>query len=482
MISHFSQGLENYSLMNSSFPKLASYGNLLRVALPLVITSASFTVLHFCDRMFLSWYSPVSIQAVVPAGILAFTLVSFFMALCAMANSFVAQYYGAGEYARCSRSVAQSLWMALLSTPLIWLLIPVGVLLLKWSGHPPEVFEQERIYLIVLMIGGVQVPLGAAVSSFFGGRGKTKVIMAAYVIGSSLNVLLNWLLIFGNGPFPELGILGAAIASVVAGFIAPAILLVLYFSKHNRRVYQTAEQFRFDRALFLRMLRFGLPSGFHMVLDVGSFSLFTLLLGRLGDTAFLASNIVLSINMIAFMPSIGIGQAASVLVGQCMGMQDLVQARLIAWRAMRAAWVYTLFVISCFCLFPEAFIDVFARGSSLDTEVLILARTLLFMAAGWGLLEATNAVLSGALRGAGDTHFVMWFHTTVAWGFFALGEALIIRVFQLNVMIAWGWAILYFAILAGGWIWRMRSGRWENIELIERAPTDIAEQAGGIPI
>jgi MATE family multidrug resistance protein len=461
--------------------KKVSYRELFRVALPLIITSASFTMLHFCDRMFLSWYSPVSIQAVVPAGILSFTLISFFMALCAMANSFVAQYYGAGEYENCSRSVAQALFMACLSAPLIWLLIPVGIWLMSISGHAPEVFEQEKTYLLILMLGGFNVPLTAATGSFYSGRGKTKVIMAAHLIGNSLNILLNWLLIFGHGPFPEMGIKGAAIASLVAGFTAPAILLALYFSPANAEVYRTRDMLSFNRRLFLRMLRFGLPSGVHMVLDVGSFSLFVLLLGRLGETAFLASNIVLSINMIAFMPSIGIGQAASVLVGQCMGRCDADEAESAAWKAAHVGWLYTLMVVTTFLCFPEFYVRVFARGDAVFAEVFTTARLLLFFAAGWGLMEATNAVLSSALRGAGDTHFVMWFHTAVAWGVFALGEAVIVLVLHLNVFVCWAWAIAYFTLLAAGWIWRIRSGRWKRIQLIERTLSDL-EQAGGVPL
>jgi MATE family multidrug resistance protein len=466
------------SILNN---RRVSYRELLKVALPLIITSASFTMLHFCDRMFLSWYSPISIQAVVPAGILAFTLISFFMALCAIANSFVAQYYGAAEYENCSRSVTQALFMALLSWPLIWLLIPVGIQLLAWSGHAPEVFEQEKTYLSILMMGGVNAPLTAAAGSFFSGRGKTRVIMAAHLIGNSANVVLNWFLIFGHGPFPAMGIKGAAIASLVAGFVAPAILIGLYFSKANHHVYRTRQMLQFNRPLFMRMLRFGLPSGVHMVLDVGSFSVFVLLLGRLGETAFLASNIVLSINMIAFMPSIGIGQAASVLVGQCMGRGDADEAEAAAWKAWRVGVIYTLLAVGSFILFPEMYIRAFAHGDVVFNEVFNAARILLLFAAGWGVMEATNAVLSGALRGAGDTHFVMWFHTTVAWGFFALGEALIVLVFKLNVFASWGWAIAYFSLLAAGWIWRIRSGRWKNIQLIERTATDV-EQAAGIPV
>jgi multidrug resistance protein, MATE family len=361
------------------------------------------------------------------------------------------------------------------------MLIPVGIWMISMSGHAPAVFEQEKIYLSVLMLGGFNVPLTAATGSFYSGRGKTRIIMLVHLIGNSTNVLLNWLLIFGHGPFPELGIRGAALASLVAGFVAPAILLCLYFSKTNNEQYDTRNTLRLNRRLFLRMFRFGLPSGVHMVLDVGSFSLFVLLLGRLGETAFLASNIVLSINMIAFMPSIGIGQAASVLVGQCMGRRDTGAAEAAAWKAWRVGAVYTLCTVSTFVLFPKFYIHLFAQGGEMFGDVFSIARLLLLFAAAWGLMEATNAVLSGALRGAGDTHFVMWFHTTVAWGFFALGEALIVLVFKWSVFACWGWAIAYFTLLAAGWIFRIRSGRWKQIELIERTPSEV-EQAGGVPV
>jgi len=185
--------------------------------------------------------------------------------------------------------------------------------------------------------------------------------------------------------------------------------------------------------------------------------------------------------MIAFMPSIGIGQAASVLVGQCMGRGDTGEAEASAWKAARVAWIYTLIVVSSFICFPQEYIHVFARGDVMFSEVFDTARMLLLFAAAWGLMEATNAVLSSALRGAGDTHFVMWFHTAIAWGVFALGEALIVLVFHFNVLAAWGWAIMYFVLLASGWIWRIRSGRWKRIELIERTAGEV-EPIGGIPV
>ena len=127
------------------------YRELFKIAWPLIISTGSFSLLNFCDRMFLGWYSPEAFRAAVPAGILCFTLLCGFLALAAYANTFVAQYFGAREYDKCSSATMQGVWLAFLSWPIMWLLIPVGIFLLKISDHGPAVFEQERIYFTILI-------------------------------------------------------------------------------------------------------------------------------------------------------------------------------------------------------------------------------------------------------------------------------------------------------------------------------------------
>lgn len=469
--------------MNTSRPaSSSSYRALLRIAVPLIITSASFTVQNFCNRMFLAWYSPDALQAVVPSGILFFTMVCGFMAAAAFANSLVAQYYGSGDLHSCSRSTAQAVLLALFSFPLILLLIPAGRWFLELSGHAPGVMAAEKTYFTVLMAGGLFLPLSSAISSFFSGRGQTHIVMLGALVGTVLNLILNWVMIFGVGPFPEMGVAGAALASVLSGFASPLMMLALYFSPRISRLYDTRRLFYFDGPLFRRLLRFGVPSGVHMALDIGSFTLFVLLIGRLGETAFMAANIALSVNMIAFMPSIGIGQAAATLVGQHLGRRDFDGASAAGWRAVHLGWIYTICAALTFVLIPDLYIRLFARGNVPFEEICTLARTLLVFASCWGLMDSTNLILSGALRGAGDTHFVMWYETSLAWLFFAAGELVIVLVLKWGVLAAWAWALIYISLLAVGMILRFRSARWQRIELIERQEPVPEAAADGIPM
>ena len=447
------------------------YAELLRVAYPLIISMGSFTLMQFCDRMFLAWHSAISIQAALPAGILSFTLVCGFMALAGYANTFVAQYHGAGDRENCSRATAQGVFLSLLSAPALFALIPAGVAMLRLSGHGPAVLDEEIAYFVILMYGAVASPLGAAISSFFAGRGDTRTTMLANLAGNAVNIVLDYAMIFGRWGLPEMGIRGAAWATVIAGFIAPAILFAVYLAEPWRTRYGTRRLFRPDRALMSRMIRFGFPSAAHLVLDVGSFTLFVLLVGRLGPAALAASNIAFSINNIAFMPLIGLSIAASILVGQYQGRGDSRVAERSGWTALKVGWFYMGVIALSFVLFPRLYLGLFAGrgpGSLPLADLLPVGRILLVMMAAWGMLDAVNVILSGALKGAGDTRFVMYYSVLMGWCVWIVGEAALLRFFGGRLFHLWAWLTVYVWILAAGFFWRYRSGAWKKIELIER--------------
>ncbi len=446
------------------------YRELMRIAWPLIISTGSFSLLNFCDRMFLGWYSPEAFRAAVPAGILCFTMLCGFLALAAYSNTFVAQYFGAREYEKCSVATMQGIWLALLSWPVMLLLLPLGIYFLKISGHGAAVFKEERIYFTILMLGSVSQSVGAAISGFFSGRGDTKTVMMANVTGNAVNVVLDYILVFGKLGFPEMGIAGAAVASVIAGWVSPGIMLALFFSKRIDQRFATRKALLWDIGQMKRMIRYGGPSGIHLFLDLASFSLFVLLLGRQGEAAAIASNMALSINLFALMPMIGLGIAASIMVGQYMGAEQPELAQKAGWIALKAGMVYTVPLVVTFVLFPHFYVNLFGQndGIAASQEVFDICRRLLIVLVAWGVMDATNFIISGALKGAGDTHFVMYFHTSLAWSLFAVGELVLVLLFHAGPVAAWLWCLFYIIILSVGFCWRFKSGRWKNIDILER--------------
>lgn len=444
---------------------------LMQVAWPLIINSGTFAVLNFSDRLFLSWYGEAEFRASLPSGILFFTLVCGFMALAGFANTFVAQYWGAGDKQGCARATAQGILFSLLSFPLIMALTPIGLWTLRLSGHGPEVLALEEEYFRILMWCGGGMTLSSALSSFFSGRGKTSVIMACNVFANGLNILLNYLFIFGKWGCPEMGIAGAGWATVVGSWTSPLVFALLYFSRPVNNAFGTIGNLRYNHWLFKRMIRFGLPSGIHLFLDIASFTIFVMLVGRMGAVAHIASNIALSINLIAFMPMIGMGMAASILVGQYLGRNQPEYAERMGWLALKTGIAYVLLIGATFLIFPGFYINIFEGdmdGSVPFSELFRAVRILLVLLAIWGTAETSSVVISGALKGAGDTHFVMYFQSAVAWGFLVLGQLLIVFVFRGGVYASWIWTLLYIVILGIGFILRFRSSRWKSIDLLER--------------
>lgn len=467
--------------MSTTIHQPGSYREVIRIAWPLVISMGSFTFMQFVDRMFLAWYSPVSIQAALPAGILSFTFVCTFMAMSGYANTFVAQYHGAGDPVGCSRSVAQAVWLSFLVWPVLILLIPLGWWLLEISGHGAAVLAEEKSYFTILTLGGVLVPLGSAISSFFTGRGETRTNMIATIAGNLVNLVLDYALIFGKFGAPEMGIKGAAIATLIAGLTTPAILFALYFSRRYNAAYQTRANLQIRWPLMLRLIRFGLPSGFNLLIEVSAFSLFILIAGRLGELALVLSNMALSINSLAFLPLIGLGIAAGTLVGQYQGRGDHETAALAARRAVHVGVFYVSLVGLSYVLFPRVYFAAFTlraeSGFAVD-ELMVTGRWLLVIMALWGLFDAVNVILAGALKGAGDTRFVLIYSTIVSWGVWVPGIMTIVLYLNGGLLGTWSWALLFVILLAVGYEIRFRGGQWKAIEVIESPPPPPAGRTG----
>lgn len=330
-----------------------------RVSAPIIVTMASFTLMQFADRIFLAHHGSVSLRAAFPAGILALTLTMFFQALAGYSGTFVAQYHGAGRKTDCGRATAQGLWLGLLTWPLGLALIPVGFWLLTAAGHPADVLVAEKIYLGILMVGCGFWSMGNAASGFFSGRGDTRTPMMAHIVSNVVNVVLDYALIFGHWGFPAWGIAGAAVATVVSSALGLAILLALYFRKKFRDEYATGTGLRLDWRLMAPLLRYGVPSSINSLQDIGAFTFFVVLLGRLPASDMAASNIAFSINNVAFMPLLGMGMAATILVGQYQGARKPATAERAGYTALKIAWTYMGAVALSFLFFPRPYFSLF---------------------------------------------------------------------------------------------------------------------------
>lgn len=457
----------------STFNRLdpsGGYGEVLRVALPLILSTASLTLALFVDRLFLSWYSRSAVAAATPGGITYFTICSFFMGTAQYVNTIVAQHHGAGDKPACARGVWQGIFFAVLSAPLILAAIPVGSAILARSGHDPAVVELEIEYFSILMLGGAALPLNGAVSSFFSGRGKTAVVMWGNVLGNAANAVLAYLLIFGKLGFPEMGIRGAGTATAVTVGIPSVYWFILFLGSRYQETYRTRKEFRPDKRLFVMLLRYGLPSGIQFFLDIASYTMFVILVGRLGEARLAATNIVLTIEMLSFLPMVGMSIATATLVGEYIGRGIPHIAEKSVYSALKLALCYSGVLAVLYLSIPETFLELFRsrveNGPGFDA-IVDTGTTLLRIVALYTLFDTAFIIFSGALKGAGDTRFAMWASICAAWVFFVPPVYVMIEYLQVGLVTAWCWALIYIVGLGMIFWLRFRGGYWKEIRMLD---------------
>lgn len=456
--------------MHPRFSAPGGVRDVLHVGLPLVLGMASTTAMEFTDRVFLGNYSLTSIAAALPAGLANFVFLSFCFGVAEFAGVFVAQYTGAKQPERVGAALWQGLWFCLPAAVILACMSFLAPWLFSLAGHPAEVQAQEVEYFSILSKGSGLALTGMCLSTFFSGRGLTTPVMLVNMLGAVINIPLDYLLIFGKWGFPELGIRGAAYATCSAWGLSFVLFALLVFRRENERCFLVRSAWRFDRALFLRFLRFGLPGGVQFAMDILGFTLFLFVVGSLGAESLAATNIVFSINGLVFLPMIGMSVAASVLVGQAMGAKDPDRANFSNTSALYVSLAYTLFLDFFLVFFPRELLGLFRPQDVSPEQFAAILETgviLLRMVAVYCLFDAVGIIQYGALRGAGDTRFVMLAMLGTSLGVLVLPTWLMVRVLGWGLYPAWVCVLAYIAGLAVILRLRFLRGAWRGLRVIE---------------
>ncbi|MBN2296893.1 MAG: MATE family efflux transporter [Pirellulales bacterium] len=440
----------------------------LSIALPLVVSTASWTVMNFCDRLFLLRHSTEEMAAALPAGMLYFASICFPLGIAVYVNTFVAQYKGAGHPERIGLAVWQGVWIGMIVAPLYLLTIPLAPLLFQFAKHGSVVANAETVYYQVLTCGAGAAIVAGAFSSFFTGRGATRVVMLVDMSAAVLNVVLDYVLVFGNWGAPEMGIAGAAWATVSSQWFRVLLYWWLVELPCYREIYQIRTGCRWNTDLLKRLLRFGSPNGLQLLVEISAFTVFLLLVGRLGKEDMASTTLAFNVNSVAFVPMLGMGIAVSTIVGQQLGKNNPDLAARATWTGLVMAMFYMGTLSVMYVVVPDLF--MLGHATLVDPERFAVLRdtvvVLLRFVAAYCLFDAMVVVFVSAIKGAGDTRFVLLVQLVVA---------------PPPVMAAWvgityfGLGLIYCWLVMTVWIWvlgmiylgRFLQGRWRTMRVIE---------------
>ncbi|MDE2622834.1 MAG: MATE family efflux transporter [Betaproteobacteria bacterium] len=445
----------------------------LALAFPLFLNSSIQVVLNLTDTWFVG---RLSTDAMAAMGACYYLIFVFFLVLGGVGlgvQTLVAQYYGAGRLRDAAHATWSGVWGSLLTTPLFLLAAWSGPFILARFELQPHVLSLAVDFWMPRMLGGSVSAVLFSLNSFFNGIGRPRYTFWIMLVVAVTNAVLNELFMFHLG----YGIAGASIASSLSLGVGSLLALGIFLDRRFQTEFDTRHTVKPDREGIRRVFALGIPTGLFPAMDVIGLALFQLMQVRLSPIDGAATQIVMMLTSISYLPAIGIALAGTTLVGQSIGAGDKAWAARCAQVILRMAVIYMGVLGVGLALTGSWVVPLFMSGAASDAPaVTALCLKLLWIAAGYQIFDALNLGSAFCLRGAGDVRFPTVLLLLLSWLLFmplchALtfppGAGWVHFLPQWGLGAAGGWlAALVYTVALGLGLWlRWRSGAWRRIDL-----------------
>jgi MATE family multidrug resistance protein len=435
-----------------------TYRRIASIAGPVIINQLTITLMGVIDVIMVGQLGVRALAAVGLAAMVGLAVFAFFSGMFSGVNALVAQAVGGRDQRAAGVVLWQGLYLAGISALLMgvmWWGVPT---LFYWTGATPEVQTLSVDYMRMRLLGGLGFAVIAAASNFYRGIGRTQILMASAVVQLLLNCGLNYVLIFGKFGAPALGTTGAAIGTSIAQWIVGLLLFgTLFAAPMLRRGYALTRTWRWRPKIFSALLRLSLPIGGQLFLEVASLTVFTAVIGRLGDAQLAATNAAWHSWSVAFMVGVGLSVSGTTLVAQCIGAGRPDDARIVVRRILHVGYGAMAAAAAVYLLVPEQIMAVFVHNSELD-RLREFARPLFTMVALVVAFDMQFSVVLGALRGAGDVTYPMVVNLVCPWLLFV--PATLVIAPRFGVAAAWGVLVINYIVMAALITRRARGREW----------------------
>lgn len=451
---------------------------ILSTSFPLMLSFMVASMNLLLDRIFLAWHSKDAFNAALQSGMTHWMIVNIFFQAVGYTATFVAQYVGAKDDRDVGPMMWQGVYVSLLGGVVMALLAPIGYPIFRFIGHHGNVPLLEAQYFEMLCLGSFAFLLFNTVISFFAGRNRTMIMLFFNIVCCLLNTCFNSWLIFEKFWIFPTGIKGAAFATVAANLItfvfAGAFILA---GRANEERFAMRSGWRFDLVRTRQLLRYGLPAGVHVMIDLVGFTTFMNVVAVFGEREQFASNMAMNLNLMLFIPAVGLHIGTQILAGQFCGAREHDSGERMVSGSFWLAVIYMFVVVLMYLLIPEPMLHWFRGGLSEHewNESLQLAKLLLLFVAFYSMFDAAALIYGGALKGAGDTRFVMF--TSVGFSTLLFATPCIVVAYLFHVgrldkltglYTAWVFCAIYVMFMATINFLRFRHGKWKTFDLVHR--------------
>jgi len=468
------------TLLSHSSPKdETSLKYMLKLAAPMVIAHISFTVMQFVDRIMVSRVGKEALAAVLPAGYVSFLPASFAIGVMTSVNTFVSQSLGRGDRKACSNYCWQAIYMGLAySLVTLAILRPAAPWIFREMGHDPAVATLEVTYLRIMLYVQILAVFVWASSQFFMGVHRPIIMMYTAIAGQIVNVIANYVLIFGKFGFPAMGIAGAAWGTFIGIAAGSLIRMVVFLNRDVNASFQSRHSMNVNFARMADLIKVGFPAGIGLMVNIALWGVILFrLVGQFGKDALAATSAVLACVSVSVMPVVGLSTALTAAVGKAIGEGKKDVAMKQTSNSLRIALAYMGLIGLCLLVFRE---QIMAFWSS-DEVVVGIGVKIIILAAIYQVFDAATLVYNGSLRGAGDT---VWLAAVSAFGAIVVlgigGYCLIILFPQLGALAPWSSATISVITVGLANRWRFKTNRWMRIDLFKRYGVEVPIRDGAV--
>ena len=380
----------------------------IKLSVPVILGMLGHTFVQLADNIMVGQLGTAELAAVSLGNSFVFIAMSLGIGFSTAITPLVAEADGAGDQKNGKSALKHGLVLCTGLGLVLFGLIMLAKPVMHVMQQPAEVVALAMPYLDLVAFSLVPLIIFQAFKQFSEGLSQTKYPMYATIIANVVNIVLNYLLIFGNLGFPQMGIVGAAVGTLISRFMMVIYLWFILKKKEKFKYYVTGFNFaKIEKSVMRKILNLGFPSALQMFFEVAIFTSAVWLSGVLGKNSQAANQIALNLSSMTFMFGMGLGVAAMIRVGNQKGLKNFTELRRIAQSIFFLTFLLEIFFAILFLMgrhwFPSLYLDVSDMSNFADnTKVLIIAAELLLVAAFFQISDGIQVVVLGALRGLQD--------------------------------------------------------------------------------
>jgi len=441
-----------------------SMRELFTISFPLMLSMLSGYLMMFLDRLILSRYSTEAMTASVLAG----SVVAIFhfggIGIASIAEVFVGQYNGAKKFHKTGEPVWQMIWFSLfLSVIFIPCALFAGPYLVM--HHENGILSLQ--YYQVMMWFGSAFPLAAALSSFYIGIGRVKLVMTTAILGNVLNVLLDFAFVFGvEGLIPSMGIKGAALATGISQLVQVVILFSVFQNRHFRTTHGT-NHYRFYPKEFWKQFKVGFPNAAGHMIEISAWAFLAVMMAKVSDDHLTVLAVGQSFYILFAFAIEGLQKGVIAIAANFIGADKWDKIPHLFRSGVKLILLFCLLWSIPMLVYPDPIINQFLVKE--DPGEIIEMRWMIRIACifvwYYFIVDGLVWVSAGILTAAGDTKFVMVINAITVWLFAILPAYVLIMRMGGPPSMVWAVTSLYGTMNALLFFLRYKSGRWKNLQV-----------------